>query len=373
MESNLATALPKAWEIIDGGIRDGLHLGGQLYVSKAGIPIIDTAFGMREPGILMQPEDLMLWLSNTKPLMAVIFGQLLESNSLSLKDPVERWIPEFAVGGKDSILVEHLLMHTGGIRRADKIPENLPWEETIARICPMPLDPEWIPGETAGYHVSGSWFILGEIVRRVMNGDLSLYFLEKLFIPLEMQSSRLSLSAAEWDESRKRLAPMFIASGGRLNAHPVLNTSEYAVSARPGSSGRGPIRELGRFYEMMMRNGSGIRGNVVRPETSEMLVARRRIGRFDQTFRHIIDWGLGFIVNSNQYGSETLPYSFGRHASTETFGHGGAQSSSAFCDPKSHLVVAWAFNGMPGEVRHNRRGRELNSAIYEDLGLAARP
>jgi CubicO group peptidase (beta-lactamase class C family) len=371
MESNLAMALPKAWDIINKGISDRLHLGGQLYISKAGVTIIDTAFGMREPGVLMQPDDLMLWLSNTKPLMAVVFGQLFESNSLSFKDPITQWIPEFANGGKESILIKHLLMHTGGIRQADKIPENLPWDETIARICAMPLDPEWIPGETAGYHVSGSWFILGEIVRRIIDNDLSRYFTEKLFAPLGMQNSRLSLSATEWDESRKRLAPMFIASGGNLNLHPVLNASEYAASPRPGSSGRGPIRELGRFYEMLLRRGIGIRGNVVKPETSALLVARRRIGQFDQTFRHIIDWGLGFIVNSNQYGAETLPYSFGRHASTETFGHGGAQSSSAFCDPKNQLVVAWAFNGMPGEVRHNKRGREMNSAIYEDLGLAA--
>ncbi|MDB6038936.1 MAG: Serine hydrolase [Verrucomicrobiales bacterium] len=370
MESNFAMALPKAYEIIDKGMSDGLHLGGQLYISKAGITIIDTGFGMREPGILMQPEDLMLWLSNTKPLMAVVFGQLLESTSLSLKDPVAQWIPEFAVGGKDSILIEHLLMHTGGIRHADTISENFSWDETIARICAMLLDPEWIPGETAGYHVSGSWFILGEIVRRIIDEDLSRTFIEKLFAPLGMQNSRLSLSAAEWNESRKRLAPMFIASGGNLNLHPVLNAPEYAASPRPGSSGRGPIRELGLLYEMLLRSGIGIRGNVIKPETSAMLVTRSRIGKFDQTFRHIIDWGLGFIVNSNQYGAETLPYSFGRHASADTFGHGGAQSSSAYCDPKNQLVVAWAFNGMPGEVRHKKRGRELNSAIYEDLGLA---
>ena len=33
-----------------------------------------------------------------------------------------------------------------------------------------------------------------------------------------------------------------------------------------------------------------------------------------------IDWGLGFIVNSNQYGPQTVPYSFGLHASPDTFG-----------------------------------------------------
>ena len=94
------------------------------------------------------------------------------------------------------------------------------------------------------------------------------------------------------------------------------------------------------------------------------------VGKFDLTFRHTIDWGFGIIVNSNQYGAETLPYSFGRYASPDTFGHGGAQSSSAFADPTHRLVIAWVFNGMPGEGRHNKRSRDLNTAIFEDLGLA---
>ena len=90
---------------------------------------------------------------------------------------------------------------------------------------------------------------------------------------------------------------------------------------------------------------------------------------FDQTFQHKVDWGYGIIVNSNQYGAETVPYGFGRHASENTFGHGGAQSSVGFADPQHQLVVAAVANGCPGEELHNERFRELNSAIYEDLGL----
>jgi CubicO group peptidase (beta-lactamase class C family) len=371
MESNLAMVLPRAWKIIEIGIQEGLHLGGQIYISKAGRVVMDSAFGMREPGILMQPEDLMLWLSNTKPLMAAVLGRLFEEARLSLEDPVIKWIPEFAAGGKEPILIEHLLTHTGGIRQADKIPESVSWDETIARISALPLDPDWVPGKTAGYHVSGSWFVLGEIVRRVVNDRLAHYFSEKLFGPLGMENSQLSMEPEQWAGSKKRLAPMFISSAGKLQPHPVLNAPEYAASPRPGSSGRGPIRELARFYEMLLRGGMGAGGILLNRETCATLIRRRRIGQFDQTFSHIIDWSLGFIVNSNQYGAQTLPYSFGLHASDETYGHGGAQSSSAFCDPKNQLVVAWAFNGMPGELRHNKRGRALNSAIYEDLGLVA--
>jgi hypothetical protein len=42
----------------------------------------------------------------------------------------------------------------------------------------------------------------------------------------------------------------------------------------------------------------------------------------------------------------------------------------AFADPEHGLAVAWAFNSLIGEPRHHVRNREINSAIYEDLGFA---
>ncbi len=89
---------------------------------------------------------------------------------------------------------------------------------------------------------------------------------------------------------------------------------------------------------------------------------------YDHTFKHNMDWGLGFILNSPTPDPD-LPYGFGPHASPRTFGHGGAQSSAGFADPEHHLVVAYVFNGMPGEVKHQQRLQALNTAIYEDLEL----
>ena len=48
-------------------------------------------------------------------------------------------------------------------------------------------------------------------------------------------------------------------------------------------------------------------------------------------------------------GAETVPYGFGRFCSEGTFGHGGAQSSIGFADPKHDLVVAWVANVRAGE------------------------
>jgi len=90
---------------------------------------------------------------------------------------------------------------------------------------------------------------------------------------------------------------------------------------------------------------------------------------FDETFKHIIDWGLGVIVNSNRYQDDGLPYGFGPYASDASFGHGGNQSSCGLVDPDRQLVLTWVCNGMPGEARHDARVRAINAAVYEDLNL----
>ena len=88
---------------------------------------------------------------------------------------------------------------------------------------------------------------------------------------------------------------------------------------------------------------------------------------FGETFKHVMDWGLGVIIDAKRYGSG-VPYGFGQSASPRAFGHGGSQSSAGVADPGHVLVVALIFNGLPGEARHDRRLKRVTAAIYENFG-----
>ena len=140
------------------------------------------------------------------------------------------------------------------------------------------------------------------------------------------------------------------------------------MRSRPSGSCRGPIRELGQFYEMMRNGGTHEGTRILKAVTVAAMTARQRVGMFDHTFRQTIDWGLGLIINSNHYGPG-IPYQFGSYASAQTFGHGGSQSSTGFCDPLHKLVVTLLFNGTPGEPAHDKRLRATLKALYEDVGL----
>ncbi len=160
-----------------------------------------------------------------------------------------------------------------------------------------------------------------------------------------------------------------------VTSHPgdapyPYSTLRGATECVPGGNGHGSMRQLGRLYAMLLAGGEldGVR--VLRSDTAQAMVTRSRVGMYDHTFKHKMDWGLGIIVNSNRYGPGTVPYGFGKYCSEETFGHSGSQSSTGFADPGHGLIVAATFIGMPGDVAHNRRIRAFLSALYQDLGLA---
>jgi len=323
--------LARTLAAIRRGIEQRLHLGTQLYVSLREKAIADEAIGEAQLGVTMKRDSVLPWLSAGKPLTAVAIAQLWQRGLLELDDPIAKHIPAFAAGGKEKITIRHILTHTGGFRAAPGLREEASWDEIIAAINAARIEPRWVPGQTAGYHPATSWYILGELIRLLDGRSYDRYIDEMICGPLGMSYTSFS--------DRKRNAP--------------------------GASARGPARDLARFYQMLLHRGESI----ITPQTAEALTARHRAGLYDKTFNHVVDFGLGFLLQSNQYGVDTVPYNYGPHASARTFGHSGARSSVGYCDPEHGLVVACIFNGSASEEQHDRRMREVNALIYEELGI----
>ncbi|HEX4054927.1 MAG TPA: serine hydrolase domain-containing protein [Tepidisphaeraceae bacterium] len=365
--SEFAGQFPKTAAAIDAGRSQNLHLGAQLYISRHGQTLADAAFGQSRPGVDMTPNSIPLWLSAGKPFAAVAIAQFWEAGQLDLDDPVVRFIPEFAARGKQAVTIRHLLTHTAGLRWVEWSPS---WQEMISRICNAPLEPRWIPGQTAGYHPFTTWYLLGEIIRRLdpTHRPYEAFIAEEVFRPLGMTDCFFAMSPDQYRAYAARIAPLELTN--QSNGRPAFfDTQSGCAVCSPGASGRGPAHQLGRFYEMLLAH-PGAPG-LLKPQTVETLTSRQRIGMHDITFKHIIDWGLGFIVNSAHYG-EAIPYGFGNRASLRAFGHGGSQSSVAMADPEYGVAIVVIFNGMPGEDAHQRRMRATLEAVYEDLGIGGK-
>jgi len=365
----MLSVLPKTEGVLEEEHGRGHHLGAQVYVRLGEETIVDEGWGENRPGVPISPDDISLWLSATKPVVAIAFAQLVERGVVDLDVPVAQIIPEFAQSGKDRITFHHVLTHTGGFRKADVSWDDDSWEDILAVICRTPPESDWRPGEKAGYHVATGWYVLGESIQRLTDRSLPEILRSKIFDPLGMDDSWLGIPPASYHSYGDRISPSYDATRN-LEPHTFFNSEEGAAVVRPGGNGRGPVRDLGRLYAALLGGGSLDGQRILKPDTVSRFISRQRTGLYDHTFRHQMDWGFGFILNSARYDEARVPYGYGPHASQETFGHSGWQSACAFADPEHKLVVAWVCNGAPGEPRHHRRQRALNRAIYEDLGIA---
>ncbi|MBX3441715.1 MAG: beta-lactamase family protein [Planctomyces sp.] len=355
-----AERFPRTLAVIEQGRQRGLHDGVQFCVRQEGETIADLAVGTSPDGRPFTPDTLLPWLSAGKPLTAYAFlksvaGALPEG----LDIPVAQTLPEFGQQGKSGITPRHLLTHQAGLAA---VPVGWPqssWEDIVRKISEAGLLPDFRVGEDAAYDPHRSWFILGELLQRACGRPIAGILQSVVCDPFDLHDTWLAMSPETHAAYGDRIGAVAArGDDGRLKT-THSHTAAFASAPSPGSSLRGPAHDLAKFYDELLDD----------PLRSSMAV-RLRTGLFDRTFQHKIDFGLGLLINSNRYGRETVPYGFGRHASEESFGHGGAQSTIGFADPVQRLAVAAIANGLPGEAQHNRRFRELCSAIYADLGLA---
>jgi CubicO group peptidase (beta-lactamase class C family) len=181
-----------------------------------------------------------------------------------------------------------------------------------------------------------------------------------------MSDCWIGIPEADYAEYGQRIGLLYEMNGAAAQPVEPGSSATDVAAVRPGANARGPIRELGRLYEVLLRKS----GVLLTPQAIEAMTARHRTGVYDLTFKHVVDMGLGVIVNSNLYGAETVPYGYGPLAGPRTYGHSGQQSSCGFCDPDRRLIVAWMCNGMPSPQLHARRQYQINQAIYQDLQSA---
>lgn len=372
--------LSRCTALLQQGIDRGLHMGAQVCVALKGELVADFAVGLAGKDLPLRADHRILWLSAGKPLLAVAIAQLWERGRLELGDAVSAYIPEFAEHGKSEIRISHLLTHTHAYQPPAVDWPRLSWNEVIQRICAARLPEGRRPGEYAAYDPQTTWYLLAEILQGITGEKFYDYIKSEVLVPVACKHTSIGVPAAEYTEllRQDKMALLHDTSDTARAGHlhdglaPVWagDNSARAAARNPGGGAVGPARDLCRFYQLLGERVLTPDSDFpLQRETAKAITARVRTGLTDHTFRQRIDWGYGFLINSSHYGGGMKPYGYGPSAGGATFGHGGVQSTSAYFDPKHQLAVAVIFNGLPGEAKHNKRSWELNSMLYQELGL----
>ena len=157
---------------------------------RHGGTVIRKSFGKAKT-----PDAVFLLASITKPMTCTAAMVLSDRKELSIEDPVKKYLPEFQGGGRDRVLVRHLLTHTSGL--PDMLPENTelrkrhaPLKDFVAGTFRTPL--LFTPGSQVKYQSMGI-LLAAEIIQRITKRPLPEFLREQVYAPLGMTATSLGL------------------------------------------------------------------------------------------------------------------------------------------------------------------------------------
>ena len=207
--------------------------GAAIIVRKDGKTIFRKGYGMAdmELGIPIEPDMVFRLGSITKQFTAVSVLMLAEQGKLSLQDEITKFLPHFPTQGR-TILLEHLLTHTSGLKSYTNLSEWLPlWRKdmTVREIIDLTKDKpmEFAPGERWNYNNTG-YVLLGAVIEKVSGLTYEDYVNKNIFGPLGMKHSYYG--------NTERIIPRRIPGyqmdkGGFVNAPYLSMTQPYSAGS----------------------------------------------------------------------------------------------------------------------------------------------
>ena len=289
---------------------------------------------------------------------------LADRGELDLAAPVGRYWPEFAVAGKEKVLVRHLLAHTAGLPDWDWPVEDLyDWPSATARLAAQV--PQWEPGSAAGYHSLTQGFLVGEVVRRITGQTLGDFFAREVAGPLGADF-HIGLPARHDHRVALTLPPLardedYAASAPGSSAPPAAgtgvrvrdgNSAAWRRAQIPAASGFGNARSVA-LVQSVMACGGTVRGLRLLSQAGCDRARQEQFHGVDRILGRPVRWGLGYEL----FGS--------------TYGWGGWGGSIVMIEPGDRMAAAYVTNQMR-EPAEDTRGLEVIMAAYDGLkGLRA--
>jgi CubicO group peptidase (beta-lactamase class C family) len=311
---------------------DAREIPGVVAIAATGKETIyQGAFGKRDLSKdAAMTADSVFWIASmTKAITSAAGMQLVEQGKLSLDAPIGNVLPDLAapqvLEGFDAngapklrpaskpITLRHLMTHTAGfcydmwngdmVKYLEKTgTPGIITCKNAALNTPIMTDPgtRWEYGSNIDF--------VGKAVEAASGKRLDAYLRDHLFAPLGMANTAFKIG----EEQRKRLVGMH-ARGPDGSLAPIPFELEQDPEFHMGGGGLySTAADYIRFTQMILNKGRGSGGQVLKPETVEMM-AQNHIGELNMTrmTSHVafatndVDlypgmdkkWGLSFMIN----------------------------------------------------------------------------
>lgn len=333
---------------------------GEVYLGAAGLR-------RRDAPELMTPDTVLEMFSCTKAVTAVAALQLLEKGEIALDAPARDYAPQIAelrvLEGFDAageprtraprrdITVRHLFTHTSGLGyefinadllRASKARPPMRGRQAV-RAALLTFD----PGERWQYGLSMDW--LGLLVEEVGGQPLGERFATHIFEPLGMRDSGF-VANQSMSERRASLHGRRDDSLALLKPTPPSPPEEHLG----GGGLLSTVPDYLRFLRMILNDGAGPCGPILRPETValaarnhlepglEALLPKSVIPTASNDFALFPgvkkSWGLSFMIND-------APLPSGRPAGALAWA--GLGNLYYWIDRENGIAGIWAAQLLP--------------------------
>ncbi len=306
----------------------------------------------------MRADAIFRIASMTKPITSVALMMLWEEGHFQLRDPVSKFIPEFAdvkvsstgdaSGNTGELLdlqrpiqIRDMLTHTAGLANSyignvDAYRAAMGGEPTrdnahlIEKLVQLPLN--YQPGEAWQYSVATD--VVGRLVEIISGMSLDEFFAKRIFKPLDMRDTHFYMDAAK----AKRLTAQYTpgSDGNKIELQdPGSAESRWIKGPKTLFRGAGGLASTARDYlrfQLMMLNGGELDGVRLLSPTTVSLMLENHTGDLPLWLTGPgMGFGLGYGVVVDR-GAAATPLSQGA-------GYwGGAYCTISWLDPEQELV-----------------------------------
>ena len=306
-----------------------------------------------EAGRAMRKDSIFQIMSMTKPVTAIGIMMLAEEGKLSVRDPVEQYLPEFKnlrvvenqgpdaarLGIPDhAITIRDLMTHTAGF--TDAAPAdikdyrqlmNVPLDEVVRQLAKEPL--LFQPG-TAWSYSSAGIEVLGRIIEVCSGQKYEDFISERILKPLGMKDSFFFPPADKVD----RIAMVYDSENGKLVRAPgsILGGDpakhrQGAVFPAPGWGLYSTAEDLLHLYRMMLNGGVYEGHRYLSPFSVHVMTEPHTTEVEPKGWMRGSDYGLAWEVVTDPMG-ELAGHNIG------SYGHGGAFGTQGWIDPQNQLI-----------------------------------
>jgi len=314
--------------LLTRGVRDSAFPGAIAVVgTKYGV-VVTQSVGQLDWTRSPMPGPSTLWdLASLTKVVGLTSAMMLlvESGSINLDAPVQRYLPEWRGAGKERVTVRHLLTHSSGLPAWRPLyKESDGPERALALVLETPLDT--VPGLRMVYSDLGA-ILLGQIVVRVAGVPFETFLATRVFGPLGMNETLFRPRSGLVG----RVAPTEVDPWrGRHLRGEVHDENAFALGGVSAHAGLfSSARDLVRLARMYLSDGSLDGRRLLRPETIARFTSLQ-----DSTLSHrALGWEKPNGTNSA-----------GHHMSPSAFGHTGFTGTSLWIDPERGVFVLLLTN-----------------------------